>query len=163
WIAFVVSMTEIVILLRLLWDLRKLVQRRGAAAVAAARYLNAARFWTAAMLFGSLLISVPPLNALIHGTHVVTGHAMGTELGIDTMVLLGAAAFLVYDVHGRPAWLEDAFGSRALQRNFTLLNVAMAALVGWLTLAGTVHGVNRYLGEPTPSWVGLGRYVFPVT
>src|SRR5690606_34839795 len=66
-------------------------------------------------------------------------------------------------VHGRPAWLEDAFGSRALQRNFTLLNVAMAALVGWLTLAGTVHGVNRYLGEPTPSWVGLGRYVFPVT
>jgi hypothetical protein len=37
-----------------------------------------------AILLTAVMISVPPVNALIHGTYVVTGHAMGaTVTGID--------------------------------------------------------------------------------
>ncbi len=42
------------------------------------------------------------------------------------------------------------------------LNIAMASLVTWLTLAGAAKGVTRYLGEDTPAFVLVGtEYLFP--
>jgi nitric oxide reductase subunit B len=165
WIAFVVSMTEVVILAKIMFDLVKALRKRAPAGRydATLGFLVAAKWWTMVMLFFSILISVPTLNSLIHGTHMVTGHAMGTELGIDSMVLFGAITFLLTDLYRRcPSVCAQLHAPR--MRSFTVvLNVAMAVLVAWLSVSGTVHGIYRYYGEASPAWVGWSKFVFPVT
>jgi nitric oxide reductase subunit B len=147
WISFVVSMTELILLARVVWDLvGALKQQVASPQPAASFFLSATKVWTAAMLFTSILLSVPPLNAVVHGTHVVTGHAMGTEIGIDTMVLLGAVAWLLGDGQaGAPAVRRWGFG----------LNVSAAILVAWLHVEGLAVGVTRYLGQATPAWAAV--------
>lgn len=150
WVSFVVSMTEIVILARVAWDVATAALRRKPAPAAAAQpFLTASKWWTLGMLLTSVIISIPPLNSLIHGTHVVTGHAMGTEIGIDTMVLLGGLAWLLFDLRGQSATPN----ALAVRRWGIALNVSAALLVSWLHVAGTLVGVNRYLRRPTPEWL----------
>lgn len=160
WVAFIVSMLEIIILWRVASDLVKVVRKSERASCMTSAYLSSAKWWTGGMLFTSLLISIPSLNAYIHGTHVVTGHAMGAEIGIDTMVLFGAVCFLLTEYRGELA--RGRLHCGAMRTHLVIMNTSMIALVGWLTVAGTVHGVHRMAGEALPDWVGYGRWVFPV-
>ena len=47
--------------------------------------------------------------------------------------------------------------------HIAVLNIAMAVLVTWLSVSGTVHGIYRYHGEPSPAWVDYGQFLFPIT
>ncbi len=167
WISFIVSMTEITILCRATYDLYKLVRAREDREFCAARgSFAASKYWTAAILFSSVLISIPPLNAVIHGTYVVTGHAMGATIGIDTMVLLGALIWILgehlRDREGPTA--SDMLHSPTMRRLVVGLNVSVAALVVWLHLSGTITGVIRAGFAPgevyvppawLPTWNGI--------
>ncbi len=160
WISFVVSMTEIVILARCIQDVWCLIgQRSRETPTPTAVSFAAAKWWTFAILLTSILISVPPLNAVIHGTYVVTGHAMGATIGIDTMILLGAVF-----------WIQDEFlksrhgaiggiDARRMRRTLIGLNVGVAALVVWLHVSGLVTGLTRMRLAPgeayvPPAWLG---------
>jgi nitric oxide reductase subunit B len=166
WIAFVVSMAEAVIFLRLMLDITRMVRQKtaqqGRGYNATAGFFNASKWWSCVMIFWGIVISVPNLNSLVHGTHVVVGHAMGTELGIDSLVLFGAITFLLsYCNREAPAVLQQLHHRGSHLQNI-LLNLSMAALVAWLTAAGLVKGVTRFYGEDTPSWVVHGtKYLFP--
>ncbi len=161
WIAFIVSMLEAVILMKVMFDLWRLVRRAQRPAFCGrASWLTAAKWWTGAMLAVSIVISVPALNSLIHGTQVIMGHAMGTTVGIDTLVLLGAACYLVHDLHG--AAVLPRIDSPLSRQSLRWISGALAILVGWLTVAGTVHGTYRYLGQATPEWVAASRWILPV-
>ena len=163
WIAFIVSMMEIIILMRLLYDIRKmLVERSSGAWEATKAYLVSAKWWTASMIGLAIFISIPNLNSLIHGTKVVTGHAMGTELGIDTMILLGAIAFLMREISPQPEAVGRRLDQPAMRRHLVFFNLSMAIFVGWLVLSGTVHGIHRYNGLPSPAWLAWDGFVFPV-
>ena len=165
WIAFVVSMMEILILMRLLYDIRKMLGQRaeGSTFEATRAYLASAKWWTASMIGLAIFISIPSLNSLIHGTKVVTGHAMGTELGIDTMILLGCIAFLLRDLHPRPEVAGERLDHPVMRWHLVFFNASMAIFVGWLVLSGTVHGIRRYNGVPPPDWVAWERFLFPIT
>jgi hypothetical protein len=160
WIAFVVSMAEAIILWKLMVELLRSVRRQRGAFCGRASWLAAAKWWTMSMLAVSILISVPNLNSLIHGTHVVMAHAMGTTVGIDTLVLLGCACFLVAELRG--ATVVPRLDAPVSRQAVLWISGALALLVGWLTLAGTAHGIHRYFGEATPSWVTGGRWILPV-
>jgi nitric oxide reductase subunit B len=146
WIGFVVSMSELVILARVVWDLAGRAQAAPSQHPVTVYFLGVAKWWTGFMLASSLLLSVPPLNAVVHGTWVVTGHAMGTEVGIDSMILFGGLAWLLLP-HGSSA--DEASGLRWGR----LLNLAAAGLVIWLHLIGTLTGVARATGAAPPGWV----------
>lgn len=164
WIAFVVSMTEAIILLKILFDLVGALGKRAAGKYdATVGFFASAKWWTAAMLIISILISVPNFNSLIHGTHMVTGHAMGTELGIDSMVLFGAITFLLGDLYRRCPTVLAHLHSPTMRTHTVVLNVSMAVLVTWLSVSGTVHGIYRYHGEPSPAWIDFGQFLFPIT
>jgi heme/copper-type cytochrome/quinol oxidase subunit 1 len=114
-----------------------------------------------AIVGSAVLISVPPLNAIIHGTYAVTGHAMGATIGIDTMILLGAVIWIVGEyLRGREG--EDASNPLHCARmrwSVIGLNVGVALLVGWLHLAGVVTGLTRMRLAPSevyvpPAWLG---------
>ena len=161
WIAFVVSMMEIIVLARAMFDLWRALRTPSDPAFCAARgSFAAAKWWTCAVLFGAILISIPPLNAVIHGTYVVTGHAMGAMIGIDTMILLGAAIWILSEHlqarEGGDAW--DKLHTSAMRWALIGLNFSVAALVLWLHVVGTAVGVTRAVHAPgetyvPPDWV----------
>ena len=161
WIAFTVSMLEIIIVLRVLSDIVKMkgVKNEGSSYAAAAGFIRSARWWTFAMVFGGVVISIPAWNSLIHGTHVVVGHAMGAELGIDSMVLFGVVTYLVMTLYPGVAAVRERVNGVGMRGVIVMLNVSMAALVSWLMVSGTVAGVLRYYQRPVPVWLANGRWV----
>ena len=167
WISFLVSMTEIVILARVVWDVWSMVAARDTREFSSTRALfTASKWWTMAILFSSLLISIPPLNAVIHGTYVVTGHAMGATIGIDTMILLGAIVWILEDVlnaRGDSDARALLHGGRA-RRAIIGLNVSVALFVGWLHVSGLVTGLTRmtFAANETyvsPAWLATSSGV----
>ncbi|GIS78522.1 MAG: hypothetical protein CM1200mP14_00880 [Gammaproteobacteria bacterium] len=89
-------MAEITVLCRAVYDVWGLVSVTKHGEFCATRESFAAsKYWTVFILFSAILISIPPLNAIIHGTYAVTGHAMGATIGIDTMILLGAIIWIL--------------------------------------------------------------------
>lgn len=161
WIAFVVSMMEVVILFKLIVDIGRMVRNRQPKAFCGrGGWLVHAKWWTAAMLVVSVVISVPPWNSVIHGTQVIVGHAMGTTIGIDTMVLLGCASWLVCELRGAPGL--NAMNASTTKYMLRGVSTGLAVLVTWLSAAGLSHGWHRYVGEATPEWVVRSRFVLPV-
>ncbi|MCZ6916970.1 MAG: cbb3-type cytochrome c oxidase subunit I [Gemmatimonadetes bacterium] len=161
WISFVVSMMEIIVVLRVMSDILKMrgVKTADGAYTATGAFLTSAKWWTAAMVFGGLVISIPSWNAIIHGTHVVVGHAMGAELGIDSMVLFGVVTFLLLSLYPDSATVRQRIDSVAMRRLILVLNAATASLVAWLMLSGTYAGILRYHQRPTPEWLAYGPFV----
>jgi nitric oxide reductase subunit B len=157
WIAFVVSMIEIIILARVIWDVAKAVGVKTLEGFDAPRFFfKAAKIWTLVMLVVSILISVPSLNSLIHGTPVVIAHAMGTEIGIDSMVLFGALAWILMERLG-----AAAVSSKLARIGAKGFNHGTALLVSWLMISGLIVGVTRYEGTGLPAWLAnYGPYAF---
>jgi nitric oxide reductase subunit B len=157
WISFVVSMMEITILCRATYDLWQLVRKTEESEFCAARgSFAASKHWTVFILLSSVLISIPPLNAIIHGTYVVAGHAMGATIGIDTMVLLGALIWILGE-HLQAREGEDAskvLHNPSMRAIVVGLNISVAALVGWLHLSGTITGISRAGFAPGEIYVG---------
>ena len=156
WISFVVSMMEILILCRASYDLWKLVRDTDQSEFCAARgSFAASKYWSVFILFSAVLISIPPLNAIIHGTYAVTGHAMGATIGIDTMVLLGAVIWIL----GEHLGAREGEGACAVLHTPTMrrivlgLNLSVAALVGWLHVSGAITGISRAGFAPSEVYV----------
>ena len=153
WISFLVSMTEALILIRVIADIAKSVSPRGSERFHATKFfLVSAKWWTAAMLASAILLSIPPLNAFVHGTHVITGHAMGTEIGIDSMVLFAAVCWLLGEMIVRRGGNVSVLHSSLVRWSGIGLNVAAALLVTWLHISGSIVGWWRYQLLPPPDW-----------
>ncbi len=154
WISFVISMTEIIILARVVWDIAAMIKARlPGPANATQLFMNAAKWWTAFILVTAILISVPPVNALIHGTTVVMGHGMGAEIGIDAMALFAALSWMLSEIVSRRGLGDGGLTvleSPRIRRGIIGLNLGAAGLVGWLTISGLIIGVRRYDGLAPP-------------
>ena len=46
----------------------------------------------------SISISIPAINFYTHGTHITVAHAMGSTIGINTLLLLASITLIVDDV-----------------------------------------------------------------
>jgi len=154
WISFVISMTEIIILARVVWDIAAMIRAKNPGPADSVRlFVTAAKWWTAFILATALIISVPPLNALIHGTTVVMGHGMGAEIGIDAMILFAALSWMLGEIISQRGGNPAVLASRSIRVHIYGLNVGVAMLVGWLTLSGLITGVQRYQGLAPPAWL----------
>ena len=94
-VAYIISMTELIIFGHIIWKWRKSVS----AAVknfqlASYRFLSFADGWIFLNITLALIMSVPAWNFYTHGTHITVAHAMGTTIGINTMLLL-ASIYLI--------------------------------------------------------------------
>ncbi|MHC4841808.1 MAG: hypothetical protein ACYTDT_12800 [Planctomycetota bacterium] len=160
WIAFIVSMMEILILLSVMFDVIGMVKKRmlQRSDNSVERFLDWSKWWTFGLLPISLLISIPPLNTFIHGTHLVLGHGMGAELGIDTLVLLGTTAWLV----SKHVDSASASALNGMKKRITAFSISVFVLVGWLSVSGLVHGLYRYEGNPSPEWIESSRPLFVI-
>ena len=136
--AYVVSMTELFIFGKIIWDWRaSLTQWQKNRHCAAYRFLFAADIWVFVNLILALIISVPALNLFTHGTHITVAHAMGSTIGINTMILLASIFFIVREEVPREV---HAGCSRQVTAGFWTANVSLAVFFASLVLAGLGRG-----------------------
>lgn len=96
YLAYVISMTEWIILLRIiyLWK-KKISQEKNRNFSVSYTLMMLSELWIFLNLFLAILISIPAINLFTHGTHITVAHSMGTIIGINTTILLSAIVFLL--------------------------------------------------------------------
>ncbi|WP_442592113.1 cbb3-type cytochrome c oxidase subunit I [Pedobacter sp. AW31-3R] len=95
-VAYGVSMTEWVILIMIIRSFRKtLTEGKKLRNYLPYRFIAAAELWVFANLFLALLMSIPAINRYTHGTHITVAHAMGTTIGINSMILLAVIGYIL--------------------------------------------------------------------
>jgi nitric oxide reductase subunit B len=137
--AYAVSMTELLILGKILWDWRASLQEYQVHKYCNAyRFLFAADIWVFVNLVLALIISVPAFNLVTHGTHITVAHAMGSTIGINTMILLGSVFYVIREelpqsVHSN--------ANRYLAIGYWTANVSLAVFFMALIAAGLGRGL----------------------
>jgi nitric oxide reductase subunit B len=143
YVGYGVSMTEWIIFAKIVYNWKATVtEGQKLYHYYPYRFLLAADLWVLLNLAQGLLMSIPALNLYTHGTHITVAHAMGTTIGINSMILLGVC-------------FEYFKGSCGLtvhsSRRHTLFIVTqISLLVLWLSLniAGIIKG-RWQMGERT--------------
>lgn len=127
-ISYIVSMTELVILGRIIWLWKASVsEARRHFHHAAYRFIAAADVWVFLTILLAIAMSIPAINVYTHGTHITVAHTMGATIGINTLLLLALATDILKD----RGHVTSASG-RWLNAGYTLANVSL--LVFWLSL-----------------------------
>ncbi len=137
YIGYLVSMTEWVFFVRILYKWKSSwVEAKEHYNHFSYRFLLASNLWVFLNMGQAILMSIPAINLYTHGTHITVAHAMGTTIGINTMILL-AACF---------EFLPMAYQSGVERKKWPkiMFHVGQVALlVFWLSLnlAGYLKGV----------------------
>ncbi len=99
YIGYGISMTELIILGKLIWNWKKdLTKALQDFHILAVRFIVASDVWILLNLTLSIALSIPAINIFTHGTHLTVAHAMGSTIGINTMILIASCLFLIPDV-----------------------------------------------------------------
>ncbi len=103
YLAYLVSMTEWIILLRMIYLWKKnLPQKKKEKFSVSYSLMMLSDFWIFLNLVLAILISIPAINLFTHGTHITVAHSMGTIIGINTTILLSSIAFLLESINKTP-------------------------------------------------------------
>ena len=155
WIAFVVSMLEIILLIDLFFTVRRSLKTRNPTDhfTFSQGAMTVARHWVLGLLLVAILISIPPLNSFIHGTHVVMAHAMGSEIGIDSLIVFAVIAFVLETSYKRCWMTQKILSSARLRRSLVLVNRSLVALFLWLLIHGSAVAWCRAYSLPVPDLI----------
>ncbi|MGB4844424.1 MAG: cbb3-type cytochrome c oxidase subunit I [Ferruginibacter sp.] len=97
-ISYAVSMTELFILGRIIWQWKSSVSTaRKHYHHTAYRFLMAADIWIFLTLILAVAMSIPAINVYTHGTHITVAHTMGATIGINSFLLLAIAFDILKD------------------------------------------------------------------
>jgi len=111
YFAYLVSMTEWIILLRIIYLWKKnLPQEKKKKYSISYKMMMLSDLWIFLNLILALLISIPAINFFTHGTHITVAHSMGTIIGINTTILLSSIAYLLEGVQTFPKKMEKQLG-----------------------------------------------------
>ncbi len=94
--------------------------------------------WIFLNILLALLISIPALNVYTHGTHITVAHAMGSTIGINTMILLASCYYIVYDSAKNPAAARPV---AAELWGWIVLNASLVLFWLMLIVAGIEKGL----------------------
>jgi nitric oxide reductase subunit B len=138
-LAYAVSMTELYIFGKIIWDWRaSLEDWQKGRHCNAYRFLIAADIWVFVNLGLALIISVPFFNLFTHGTHITVAHAMGSTIGINTMILLASIFYVIREELPEAA---HAGCSSQLRIGYWTTNISLAVFFTALVLAGVGKGL----------------------
>jgi nitric oxide reductase subunit B len=131
-VAYVISMTELLILGQIIFQWRKTMSKaRQNFHRLPYRLMSFADFWIFLNLTVAIGISIPAINIFTHGTHITVAHAMGATIGINTMILFGAVFFVIRNI--KPVLFSE---NRRVAGTGTLItNIALVFF--WISLLGS--------------------------
>jgi len=143
-VAYIISMTELIILAYLIFQWRKMMSNaRKSYHLIPYRLLSYADGWILLNLTLAIVISVPAWNYYTHGTHITVAHAMGTTIGINTMLLFGSIFFIAQQEN--PTATEKR--KKLTGRGILITNAAL--LIFWISLlaSGIVKIISKLNNE----------------
>ncbi len=136
--AYFVSMTELFIFGKIIWDWRSSLESwQKGRHCNAYRFLIAADIWVFINLGLALFISVPAFNLFTHGTHITVAHAMGSTIGINTMILLASVFYVIREELPETVHSEC---TKSLRFGYWTTNLSLAVFFVALILAGIGKG-----------------------
>jgi nitric oxide reductase subunit B len=139
-VAYVISMTELLIFGQIVWKFQKTLSNAQKTYHSLSyRLLFFADLWIFLNLGAAIAISVPALNYYTHGTHITVAHAMGTTIGINTMLLFGSVFYILQ--LQKPNALERK--KKLIGRGIALTNIAL--IFFWSSLIGS--GIVKISGK----------------
>lgn len=143
WFGFFVSMAEIFIFIKIINDILLIFRCRSNFFLSRNRiiyfFVNSVKWWNLINLFLSILISIPFLNTIVHGTQVVFVHVMGSMIGIDTLIIFSLAAFFILN--------DRSVGLSFLFYLIIILNCFLFLFVLFFCYFGIICGLHVYLGD----------------
>lgn len=134
--AYFISMTELIVLGRIIWNWKStLAESKKHQHHVSYTFIIASDIWIFLNLVLAILISIPAINIYTHGTHITVAHAMGSTIGINTMILLASVFFILQENS------DKRLNTRMLNSANWLTNISL--LVFWISLilAGYTKGV----------------------
>lgn len=99
---------------------------------------RSAKVWTVFAVGSGILLAIPQVNLILHGTHAVVGHAMGAMIGVNVMIVLGGLMTARAEGGGL-----DAAASRDVRQLVRGFDVVLGLFVATLFVAGLVKGFMR--------------------
>ncbi len=128
-ISYAVSMTELIILGRIIWQWRSTVSTaRKHFHHTAYRFIVAADIWIFLTLALAIAMSIPAVNVYTHGTHITVAHTMGATIGINSFLLLAIAFDILHDTC-IPLSVKNI---KWLNRGYLTVNISL--FIFWISL-----------------------------
>ncbi|HQW43705.1 MAG: cbb3-type cytochrome c oxidase subunit I [Chitinophagaceae bacterium] len=128
YISYAVSMTELFILGRIIWQWKSSVSTaRKHYHHTAYRFIMAADIWIFLTLLLAIAMSVPAINVYTHGTHITVAHTMGATIGINSFLLLAIAFDILHDT-----CIPLSQNIKWLNRGYLTANISL--LIFWISL-----------------------------
>jgi len=127
-ISYAVSMTELFILGRIIWQWKSSVSAaRKHYHHTAYRFLMAADLWIFLTLLLAIAMSIPAINVYTHGTHITVAHTMGATIGINSFLLLAIAFDILKD-----SCMPFSKSLKWINRGYYMANVSL--FIFWISL-----------------------------
>jgi nitric oxide reductase subunit B len=138
-LSYIISMTELLIFAKIIIDWKgSLEEARKDFHIISYKFIVASDVWIFLNLAVALAISVPAVNIYTHGTHVTVAHSMGSTIGINTMILLASAFYLIADVTRKEF---TRFQKTSVTIGFWTFNLFFAVFWIALIFAGIEKGI----------------------
>jgi nitric oxide reductase subunit B len=159
YIAYAVSMTEWIILIRIFYKWSKQIkENKQFYYFFPYRFLMAADYWVTINLSLALFMSIPAINLFTHGTHITVAHAMGTTIGINTMIIIAAAFYFIKPTFNNSKWKQ--FGTITFWVVQGTLFLFLSSLIGMgihraLWQAGLANESFNKMSSSSGNWVLL--------
>ncbi len=139
-VAYFISMTELLILAYIIREWRVSLQSAQKNFYRIPyRFLSAADVWIFLNLILAIAMSVPAINFYTHGTHITVAHAMGTTIGINSMILFASITYLAEKF----SFVEFKRNEKWMKRGFWLSNLSLLTFWSSLMAAGVLKSVMK--------------------
>lgn len=137
YIGYVVSMTEWVFFAKIIYNWKGSVNEiQKHFHYFPYKFLMAADIWVFINMGQAILMSIPAINIYTHGTHVTVAHAMGTTIGINSMILLAACFEFL-----KPNMFKEIKPSKRINFVFWILQFCLLFFCLSLNIAGIKKGI----------------------
>lgn len=147
-ISYLVSMSEWILLFRIIYNWKKSVSNaRKHIWLFPFRFLLTSDAWIFLNMILALLISIPAINVYTHGTHITVAHAMGSTIGINTMILLASCFYIAYE-SAKSEGIKKSGNPEFL--GWAILNISLLFFWVMLILAGIKKGILTAQGTSFP-------------
>lgn len=95
-VSYFISMTEWLFFIKMIRSFRSMLEEhRKLKYLLTYRFIIASELWLFLNLTLAIMMSIPAINRYTHGTHITVAHAMGTTMGINSMILLGGIGYML--------------------------------------------------------------------
>lgn len=157
YVAYIVSMTEWIILIRIFYLWKKQIQQdKKHYHFYPYRFLMASDYWVMLNMILALFMSIPAFNLFMHGTHITVAHAMATTIGINTMIILATAFYFI-----KPQ-IKNPKAFKFFSYLFWIVQITLFVFLNALIYMGIIRSIWQNTNSEEPFRLMFQNSVIPI-